>query len=107
MEDRLESDRCAEKLRALAEPIRLKIVDVLREGERSVGEISELLDQEIANVSHHLKILYEAGILEKSRCGRFIVYRLHPDVAIVRKGGRQRLEFGCCRLDVGPVEPRQ
>ncbi|MCA9040856.1 MAG: winged helix-turn-helix transcriptional regulator, partial [Planctomycetaceae bacterium] len=51
--DRLQSQICSEKLKALAEPIRLRIVDLLRDGEKTVTEIAENLDEEIVNVSHH------------------------------------------------------
>lgn len=56
-EDRLQSSLCAEKLRALSEPVRLQIVDLLLDGERSVTEIAEALGLEIVNASHHLGIL--------------------------------------------------
>lgn len=100
--DRLQSEECAEKLRALAEPIRLRIVDQLREGEKTVGEIAEALDEEIGKISHHLGILRQAGLFEKSKQGRFVVYRIHPDIVHMRRGGSQYLEFGCCRLEVSP-----
>jgi DNA-binding transcriptional ArsR family regulator len=99
-EDRLQSKLCAEKLKALSEPTRLRIVDLLRDGERPVSEIAECLDEEMVNVSHHLGILFHAGLVEKDKRGRFVVYRLHPDVSSVRRRGKQHLDFGCCRLEV-------
>ena len=44
--DRLQSDLCAEKLKALGEPIRLRIIDLLRDGERTVSQIAEALEEE-------------------------------------------------------------
>src|SRR5262249_48777219 len=73
-EDLFQSDRCAELLRALAEPIRLRIVDLLRAGPKSVGAISQALDIEIVNTSHHLGILKHAGLVRSSRKGRYIIY---------------------------------
>lgn len=99
-EDRLQSDLCAEKLKALAEPMRLRIVDVLRDGEKTVSQIAESIGEEMVNVSHHLGILYHAGIVEKRKQGRFVLYRLHPDVTAVSRGGKEHLDFGCCRLEV-------
>ncbi len=99
-EDRLQSKLCAEKLKALGEPIRVRIVDLLRDGEKTVTEIAASLGEEIVNISHHLGILYHAGLVEKTKQGRFVLYRLHPDVSAVSRGGKQHLDFGCCRLEV-------
>lgn len=97
--DRLQSEMCAEKLKALSEPIRLRIVDLLREGSRTVGEISELLDQEMVNVSHHLGILYQAGILKRSKQGRFVHYCLHEDL-FPDEDDPNHLNLGCCRIEI-------
>jgi DNA-binding transcriptional ArsR family regulator len=99
-EDRLQSESCAEKLKALGEPLRVRIIDLLRDGEKTVSEIAENLQEEIVNVSHHLKILFHAGLVEKTKRGRFMVYRLHSDVSASTKAGKQHLDFGCCRLEV-------
>lgn len=99
-DDRLQSKLCAEKLKALGEPVRLRIVDLLRDGEKTVSDIAGNLDEEVVNISHHLGILYHAGLVEKNKQGRFVVYRLHPDVSAVSRGGKQHLDFGCCRLEV-------
>ncbi len=98
--DRLQSDLCAEKLKALGEPIRLRIIDLLRDGERTVSDIAEQLEEEVVNISHHLGILYHARLVTKRKEGRFVVYNLHPDVSAVSKAGKQHLDFGCCRLEV-------
>jgi DNA-binding transcriptional ArsR family regulator len=105
-EDRLQSDVCAEKLKALGEPMRLRIVDVLRDGEKTVGAIADTIGEEMVNVSHHLGILYHAGLVEKNKQGRYVVYRLHPDVVAVSRGGVEHLDFGCCRLEVRPGTAR-
>ncbi len=102
MKDNLESDRCARLLRAMADPERLKIVQCLRSGPKNVGEIAELLGAEAVNVSHHLGVLRNAGIALDERQGRFIIYRLHPDVfqAETKAGRADHLDFGCCRLEI-------
>jgi DNA-binding transcriptional ArsR family regulator len=99
-EDRLQSKLCAEKLKALGEPVRVRIVDLLRDGEKTVSEIAGSVEEEVVNISHHLGILYHAALVEKDKRGRFVVYRLHPDVSAVSRGGKQHLDFGCCRLEV-------
>lgn len=99
-EDRLQSELCAEKLKAMSEPSRIRIIDLLRDGERTVSGIADALGEEVVNISHHLGILFHAGLLEKSKQGRFVVYRLHSEVSAVSRGGKQHLDFGCCRLEV-------
>lgn len=103
MEDSLESDRCARLLKAMADRERLKIVQCLRDGPKNVGEIADLLKAEVVNVSHHLGVLRQAGLVLDQRKGRFIVYRLHPDVfhPSRKPGEDEHLDFGCCRLDLG------
>jgi len=106
MTDDLEPDRCARLLKAMADPERLKIVQFLRAGPKNVGEIAAELGEEIVNVSHHLGVLRNAGIALDKRHGRFIVYRLHPDVFQTgpKTGKAEHLDFGCCRLEIPAVE---
>ena len=80
MKDALQPDRCARMLRALADPERLRIITCLREGPRNVSELAALLHAEVVNVSHHLGVLRHAGVVCDEKQGRFVVYRLHPDV---------------------------
>ena len=99
--DNFQSRECADQLKALSEPLRLRIVDVLRHGELTVGDIAEFLEVELVTVSHHLKILKHAGLVEANRDGRFIVYRLRTDLLQkTGKNSKQFLNFGCCRLEV-------
>ncbi len=99
--DPLQSDHCAEKLRALSEPTRLRIIDTLRSGPRSVGQISEALATEIVTVSHHLGILKNAGIVERERQGRFIIYKLRKGILeFNRRNSLDYINLGCCRLEI-------
>jgi len=99
VQDRFQSIQCAEKLKALSEPIRLRIVDLLRDGSRTVGEIAELLDQELVNISHHLGILYHAGLLEREKQGRYMHYRLHGGL-LPDENNSHQFNLGCCRLEL-------
>ena len=99
--DSFQSKECADRLKALSEPLRLRIVDVLRHGELTVGDIAEFLEVELVTVSHHLKILKHAGLVEAQRDGRFIVYRLKSDLLQqASKNSKQFLNLGCCRIEV-------
>jgi DNA-binding transcriptional ArsR family regulator len=105
-DDAFQSQSCADQLKALSEPIRLRIIDLLRGGERTVGDIAEFLETELVTVSHHLKILKQAGLVEVKRDGRFMVYSLRAD--LLQKGAGKSLQFlnlGCCRIEVPGTKP--
>ena len=61
-------------LKALGQPTRLQILDLLKNGERCVCEIFPAIDQEQANVSKHLTILRQAGILDSRKEGLRVIY---------------------------------
>lgn len=62
--------------RALGEPNRLQIVELLRSGPRPVGEIVEHLDSHQPQVSKHLRVLADSGVVTAERHGRQRVYRI-------------------------------
>ncbi len=71
----------AEILKAIAQPTRLKIIELLREGERCVCEIFPAIAEEQSNTSRHLNMLQSCGILARRKEGIKILYRLkHPEV---------------------------
>jgi DNA-binding transcriptional ArsR family regulator len=100
MKDPLSSKECAERLKALADEDRLRIVQVLRAGPQNVSDISAELKEDIANVSHHLQILKREKIVETEKQGRFVVYRLHPDVFAATRSSSDCLDLGCCKLEL-------
>ena len=102
MRDQLRSTQCAEYLRAVADPERLKIIQILQGGPRAVGEICREMNVAIANVSHHLRLLKAAGLVSRIKKGRFVIYSLDPK--FVRSASKSKLnilDFGCCRLELG------
>jgi DNA-binding transcriptional ArsR family regulator len=64
----------AERFRLLAEPTRLRLLDMLAEGERSVGSLADDLGCTQANVSKHLALLSDAGIVRRRRDGLRTLY---------------------------------
>jgi DNA-binding transcriptional ArsR family regulator len=102
MDDHLQSEVCARLLRAVADPERLRIIQCLRSGPKNVSELAALLDAEIVNVSHHLGVLRHARLVQDEKQGRFVVYRLHPDVfqPSKSKGPTEYLDLGCCRIEI-------
>jgi ArsR family transcriptional regulator len=87
---------CAEKLKVVADPTRLSVLEILLEGPKRVGEINALLGIEQTLLSHHLKVLREAGLVEAARAGKAVVYRLAQHVEVAHTG--RALNLGCCRL---------
>ena len=63
-------------LKAASDPTRLRLLALLANGEATVGELQEILDQSQPRVSRHLRLLSEAGLVEKFRDGQWVYYRL-------------------------------
>jgi ArsR family transcriptional regulator len=97
MQDKLQSQKCAQFLKALADPDRLKIIQCLQTGPKNVGEIAALLEANLANVSHHLGVLRHAGLVNDEKQGKFVVYSLDAEVL----QAKDVLELGCCRIELG------
>ena len=79
--EREQAARMAEVAKALGDPIRLQLVDVLRKhaGKVCVCELIPLFDISQSTVSHHLKILRQAGIVDSERRGLWAYYYVNPD----------------------------
>ncbi len=67
-------------LRALADPIRREILNLLRQSRMSAGEITEHFDVTAAAISRHLSVLKEADLIRDHREGKFIFYDLNASV---------------------------
>jgi len=67
------------RLRAIAEPSRLRLLAILARGEFSVSELTEILGQSQPRVSRHLKLLDDSGLLERFREQHWIYYRVPAD----------------------------
>lgn len=66
----------AERFKALGEPARLRILDALRGGERSVGELIDATGLGQANVSKHLQLLHGLGFVDRRKEGLYVYYRM-------------------------------
>ena len=67
-------------LRALADPIRREILNLLKSGRMSAGQICQHFDVTEASISRHLSVLKEAGLVRDAREGKFIYYDLNASV---------------------------
>ena len=83
----------ARRFRVLSEPTRIRLLDELRDGERSVNELAAQLGAGQQNVSKHLSVLADAGILVRRKDGNHVYYRIVDDGVL-----------GLCRQVCGSLE---
>ncbi|HYY73663.1 MAG TPA: metalloregulator ArsR/SmtB family transcription factor [Solirubrobacterales bacterium] len=79
--ERAQAERMGAAAKALGDPIRMQLVDVLRKhaGKVCVCELVPLFDLSQPTVSHHLKVLRDAGIVGSERRGLWAYYYVNPD----------------------------
>ena len=71
----------AQRFRVLGEPMRIRLLDRLRDGEATVGELQTALDASQQNVSKHLNVLRQAGLVSRTKRGTSASYAIaDPDV---------------------------
>ncbi len=86
-------------MKALGEEHRLRIVRLLLGGERGVNDITESLGMSQYNVSKHLRVLREAGLVECEKQGRLRVHGLAEEFRLRLAAGGMVLDLGCCQFD--------
>src|SRR6059058_889772 len=79
--ERAKAERLATVAKALGDPVRMQLVDVLKRhaGEVCVCELVPLFDLSQPTVSHHLKVLRDAGLVGSERRGLWAYYYVEPD----------------------------
>jgi ArsR family transcriptional regulator len=78
-----EAESVAPLLKALADPVRLRLLSLIachEGGEACVCELTDTFDVSAPTISHHLKVLREAGLITSERRGTWIYYRISPQV---------------------------
>lgn len=70
----------SETLKAISDPVRRQILEMLKGGDLSAGDIAERIDLTNATVSYHLSQLQKAGLIEKRKEKNFIYYELNLSV---------------------------
>ena len=73
---RLLFEKQAEIAKAIAHPLRIAIIDFLKDGEQCVCDIAEHVGSERSNVSRHLSVMANAGLLEYRKNGLKVIYKL-------------------------------
>lgn len=97
----LEAEEARLLLRALADPIRLQVIEALGGGERCVCDLTNDLGLAQSKLSFHLKVLKETGLLADRQSGRWVYYRLQPDALERLRGWLAALASSC----TAPAEP--
>lgn len=69
-------DLIARRFRVIGEPMRIRLLDHLREGEASVTDLAETLGASQQNVSKHLSLLADVGIVGRRKAGNHVYYRI-------------------------------
>src|SRR6516162_1891736 len=69
----------ADRFRLLGDPTRLRLMDLLRDGERSVGSLADELGCTQANVSKHLSLMADGGLVARRRAGLHCYYAVADD----------------------------
>ncbi len=96
MKDEHTPEECVARLKLLAEPTRLKVVRLLWERPRRVGELQAEIEIPQSLLSHHLRVLREAGFVVAERDGKGVRYELSGKVSV--SGNREVIDLGCCTL---------
>jgi ArsR family transcriptional regulator, arsenate/arsenite/antimonite-responsive transcriptional repressor len=97
----LEAEEARLLLRALADPIRLQVIEALGGGERCVCDLTADLGLAQSKLSFHLKVLRETGLLADRQSGRWVYYRLQPDALERLRAWLAALAASC----TAPAEP--
>jgi DNA-binding transcriptional ArsR family regulator len=71
-----QADRVAGRSRALGDPTRVRILDVLARAEQPVGRIATALDCEASAISKHLQVLFHAGLVGRRRAASTVIYSI-------------------------------
>jgi ArsR family transcriptional regulator, arsenate/arsenite/antimonite-responsive transcriptional repressor len=77
-----QAEQIAPLLKALADPVRLRLMSLVAScpgGEACVCDLTEAFDLSQPTISHHLKVLHEAGLLDRNKRGVWVYYRARPD----------------------------
>ena len=95
----LTEQQCAGVLKAIGDETRLRILESLLVHEKCVMDLVKELEQSQPHISHHLRVLRAAGLVEGIRDGRRICYQISPKIArAIKDQGDKALDFGCCQV---------
>jgi ArsR family transcriptional regulator len=83
--DAESAERVARVLKALGDPVRLRLMSLVAshaDGEACVCDLNDSFDLSQPTISHHLKVLHAVGLLERSKRGVWVYYRVRPEALV-------------------------
>ena len=89
------NQKAIDLLKALAEPIRLEIIESLSTGEKCVCDLMQETDLAQSKISFHLKVLKEAGVITDRQSGRWVYYKLNLRALKSLQNWIKKLRKGC------------
>jgi DNA-binding transcriptional ArsR family regulator len=100
-------ERGANRLKVVAHPTRLHIVARLLERPANAGELAKIVDCAIADVEAQLRILIEAGLVQRDDADSPPSYSLSTEVSLSWLGidDEATIDFGCCKLKLTQIRP--
>ena len=97
---KIANEDCASILRVLADVTRLRVMQLLLKHPMIVGELQDALETDQSLLSHHLKVLRDAGLVVAYREGKSVRYELSALLQSQQIG--HGFDLGCCRISFEP-----
>lgn len=91
----------ARYLKALGEPIRLKLIEQISQGQNCICHLQNQFSVSQPTLSHHMKILVDAGVVESEKIGKNVYYTINESELanmvdyLLQFSGNNKVEFGC------------
>ncbi len=99
--DKLDSTPCPAFIKALSDPLRMRIMQCLPAGPMTVSDIAAVLEIDLANAFPRLRVMRSARLLASERSGKHNYYSLLPEILQKHRGNKSNaLDFGCCRIEL-------
>jgi ArsR family transcriptional regulator, arsenate/arsenite/antimonite-responsive transcriptional repressor len=76
-----QAEQVAQLMKALADPVRLRLMSLVAshaDGEACMCDLTEAFDLSQPTISHHMKVLHEAGLVDREKRGVWVYYRVRP-----------------------------
>lgn len=91
---------CARILKSLSEDTRIKILQCLFRGEYSVSDIAKIVGKKHSQISHHLGVLKNTGLVVDNKNGKFVIYQINPLLYKKTELSKHKnvLDFECCSI---------
>jgi len=96
---------CADKMKVLSDVTRLSVLEELLAGPKHVNELNALIKIDQSLLSHHLKILRDAGLVKTTRDGKGVLYEIALEAKSQVAG--KALNLGCCQISFEGLPKRR